>query len=183
MSPPERAAVGFSVHTGWAVAVSLAGPPETPRVVDRRRLDLTDPAVSRQVYHAARELKGSRAEQLVRRGVEAADAAARRELGSLLERLRAEGHEPVAAGLPAPRETPRTVAETLASHVAMHAAEGELYREALARASGRLGLRVEEAERGLQAAPDVTALGGGLGPPWGRDQKMAAAHAWLALRR
>ena len=49
-----RAAVGFTVKSGWASAVVLAGPAAAPRVLDSRRVDLSDPAIpdSRQPYHA-----------------------------------------------------------------------------------------------------------------------------------
>ena len=50
----DRAAIGFTVKSGWACAVLVAGSATSPRVVDSRRVDLSDPAIpeSRQPYHA-----------------------------------------------------------------------------------------------------------------------------------
>jgi len=49
-----RAAIGFTVKSGWASAVLLAGSAELPQIVDSRRIELSDPAIpeSRQPYHA-----------------------------------------------------------------------------------------------------------------------------------
>ena len=85
--------------------------------------------------------------------------------------------------------------EILAVHVRMHKAEGELFRDvlvagaracelqlttlpdksALDEASKRLGLTRARLEARL------TALGKSAGPPWGKDQKEAAAAALVAL--
>lgn len=42
------------MKSGWAVAVVLGGPANTPAVLDRRRVEVSDPAVprSRQPFHA-----------------------------------------------------------------------------------------------------------------------------------
>lgn len=83
----------------------------------------------------------------------------------------------------------------LASHALIHTADGNLFREALASACARSGLRVERVKqrelfervaRALCASRErlerrVVELGRPLGPPWGVDQKSAAAAAWLAL--
>jgi hypothetical protein len=77
----------------------------------------------------------------------------------------------------------------------MHAAEGELYREALAEACAEAGLSVTRAPRkeltGLAAAASgstlrefearLTAAGKALGPPWQADHRLATAAAWLGL--
>ncbi len=39
----SRAAIGFTVKSGWASAVLLSGPATAPRVVDSCRIDLIDP--------------------------------------------------------------------------------------------------------------------------------------------
>jgi len=69
-SKRNRAAVGFTVKSGWACAVLVIGPATSPRVVDSRRVDLSDPAIpeSRQPYHAgfgtARDAGGERSRLL-----------------------------------------------------------------------------------------------------------------------
>lgn len=44
-TPASRAAVAFTVKSGWAAAVLVAGPPASPRVVDSRTVELSDPAL------------------------------------------------------------------------------------------------------------------------------------------
>ena len=53
-----QAALGFRVHSGWAVLVVLAGPVETPTILDRRRIEIADVEMegSKQPYHAAERL-------------------------------------------------------------------------------------------------------------------------------
>ena len=55
------AAVGFRVKSGWATGVLLAGPASAPRALDRRVVELSDPAVptSRQPYHAVMGAAGA----------------------------------------------------------------------------------------------------------------------------
>jgi hypothetical protein len=85
--------------------------------------------------------------------------------------------------------------EILAVHVRMHKAEGELFRDALVAGARASGLKVttlsaksafDDATR-LLGSPrgDLDALlatlGKAAGPPWGKDQKEAAAAALVAL--
>jgi hypothetical protein len=77
----------------------------------------------------------------------------------------------------------------------MHNAEGWLYREALMRSSEECGLRVVGvleacvyAEAAAQAGVPpgtlearVAEFRQQMGSPWTRDQKLAAAVAWLGL--
>jgi hypothetical protein len=81
------------------------------------------------------------------------------------------------------------------SHAAIHAAEGQLYRQAIAVACRTLGLEIREvpardaasvaARRvGLTEAllaKHVAGLKRAVGPPWGQDQKQAMFAAWAAL--
>jgi hypothetical protein len=188
--------IGLRAHTGWAVAVALAGPPAAPSVVDRRRLDLTDPEVPRQAFHAAADLDAAAAAALVERATRTAEALAERAVRGLAGELRSAGHRLGGAGvvLGGGRRL-GTLAQVLASHAAMHAAEGELYREVLVHASAACGLPVTGVpERDLHdraaavlgvPVPDlrrrVAELGRACGPPWAQDQKSAALVAWLAL--
>jgi hypothetical protein len=195
--PMPVVTVGLRAHTGWAVVVSLAGPPSEPAVVDRRRLDLTDPDLPRQAFHAAAGLDPAAAADLVERAAASTEAIAERVLRDLVAELRAAGHRVAGAGiaLGGGGHRPGTLAAVLASHPAMHAAEGELYREALLlasdacalpvtgvperdlpdRAAAVLGIPVPELRRRL------VELGRACGPPWAQDQRSAALAAWLAL--
>src|SRR5207247_3327661 len=62
-------ALGVRVKSGWATAVLVAGPARAPRVVDRRTIELSDPAVpaSRQPYHAVMGARAGVAKQVERR--------------------------------------------------------------------------------------------------------------------
>lgn len=190
-----KAALGFRPHTGWATVVTLAGDAAAAVVVDRRRLDLSDPLGPDQAYHAARELPLGEAAELVRRAETAAQEAAVQGLGALAEMLRQEGHELVGAGLPvtAARVAP-TLQQALASHVLLHSAEGALFREALMAAAHSHEITVVQIpareltgrakralhhDQGLDEA--LTELGLNVGPPWRKEEKDAALAAWLAL--
>ena len=188
------AAIGFRHHTGWAVAVTLTLGDDGPVVLDRRHVDMVDD--DRDAYHAAAERSASveigtaliaRIEGEARTGAAAA-------IAEVMTDLATSGHTVVAAGVPAGRSLP-PLASILRSHPLLHSAEGELYREALARGAEGWGLRVTEAPvkallghaaRALGAdeaavTTTLTAVGKSLGPPWQRDHRDAALLAWLAL--
>jgi hypothetical protein len=77
----------------------------------------------------------------------------------------------------------------------MHAAEGEMFRAALAAAARQAGIAVVrvpakdlagEAERALHLGHDdllagLATLGAAAGRPWRQEEKDAALAAWLAL--
>jgi hypothetical protein len=176
--------IGFRAHTGWAVAVALAGTPATPAVVDRRRLDLTDPEVPRQAFHVAADLDAGAAGELVERATRTAEALAEREVRGLVGELRSAGHEVAGTGiaLGSGRQL-GTLAQILASHAAMHAAEGELYRDALMSAAELLGVRVQAVTPDAlpDAAEQVRTLGVAAGRPWRREEKDAARCALVAM--
>lgn len=86
---------------------------------------------------------------------------------------------------------PGTLASTLASHAMIHTAEGEFFRNAIARASDQIGLpvtRVKERElwelaEAAVAVPaerlqnHLASIGKTAGPPWRQDEKLAAMVA------
>ncbi len=192
-SDTRAAAIGFSVHTGWAASVSLAGPLRSPRVVDRRRLRLadSDDTLGAEVYHRAAQLSGAAAEKFVR---ESGKAAARRARAAI-ESLR-DSQPLVAAGvLLSAGKLPSDIAAILRSHPFIHTAEGVFYREALAAAAEACGLDVVRIPRrelperfaaalgtdDAGARECLTTMGRVVGPPWARDQKDAAMAALVAL--
>jgi hypothetical protein len=190
-----RAAVGLRPHSGWAAAVVVGAGPD---VLDRHRVPLAEVAPPVQPYHEAAGLDHGAAAALVGRATEVAFATAAKEVGALVGRIRAAGHELVAVGIAA---APGSIREdlpldlVLAAHGRLHAAEGELFRDALADAATGLGLPVTllppreapaAARRllgigGAEAAVALTGLGRSLGPPWTRDHKDATVAALLAL--
>jgi hypothetical protein len=192
-SNADAAAIGFSVHTGWAAAVLVAGPLLAPRIVDRRRIELadSDDTVRAEVYHRAAGLSGPAAAKFVR---ESQDAATRKARGAV-ERL--WGSQPViAAGiLMSAGKLPSDLAAILRSHPFIHTAEGVFYREALATGAEACGLDVVRIPRreltdrfaeilGTDEAGAVECMktmGRAMGPPWARDQKDAVMAALVAL--
>lgn len=193
-----RAALGFRAHSGWAALVAMAGPPGAPSVVDRRRIELADPAIPRPVqpYHAAQKLKLPEAEAYVQRFAREAEHLAGVALREATERLTGAGFECAGCGIPLGSGRPvPTVEAALASHPMLHTAEGELFRSALIKASENCGLQVlgirerdlmARGAEGLGISLDalplrLAELGRAAGPPWGQDQKLAALAAWLVL--
>lgn len=166
--PKRRAAIGFAIHTGWAAAVAVAGPPA--ELLDRRKLTLATDAQQRFVYHVAAE-QPEAAERLVEHAFTGARARAK----AALEQLAADlpGFALTLALRPAKPLPP--LASILASHPLRHTAEGQLFRRAIAEAAAELGLLVV-----VPAALQAPAVGK-PGSPWGKDQKDGAALAWAAL--
>ena len=193
MSNARGLAVGFSVHTGWAASVSVAGPRRSPAIVDRSRIRLadSDDAVRAEVYHRAALLSGAAAARFVRDSRNAAVRNARAAFDAL------QKSQPLlAAGLPVSAgRLPSDLAAILGSHPLIHTAEGVFYREAIAAAAADCGLAVvriprrELPERFAAALKTndagalewLQAVGRALGPPWARDQKDAAMAAVVAL--
>ena len=189
------AAIGFRAHTGWAAAILLGGPAKAPVVLERRRIDLRG-SVPFEVYHVARGLAMAKAEALLERALAVAVDLASAAIVEMMNEARAAGQRIVAGGVVLGGGwRAATLEQVFASHPACHAAEGELYRDALARACRRKRLSVTGVrERELSAASAkalgaseavlrqrVGELGRELGPPWTADQKNAALVAWLAL--
>jgi len=191
------AAIGFRVHSGWAVVVVVTGSPRAPSVLDRRRIEIADRAIqgSVQPYHFAKELGLKKAESFLKRCADSSCALAHAALHKAIDDL-GGAHEVVGCGILLGSGRPMTTLEaTLASHAAIHSAEGELFREALIRASEQFGLScqgVREKELYMVAAAKfglpsddlhrrVNELGKSLGPPWTQDEKGAALVGWLAM--
>jgi hypothetical protein len=171
-----------------------------PRVIDRRRIELVDPGDTpwgKQPYHAADGLDADEARGVVERGVAAARRVAARELRAQVKRSQQSGHSVVACAVLIPEPMPDwSVDQILAVHLRMHKAEGVLFPDALARGAESCGLSLltirekqlgEQAQKALgitasQVERAAAALGRSLGPPWGKDQKIAALAALIALQ-
>lgn len=193
-----RAALGLRAHSGWAALVAVGGSPRSPAVIDRRRIELADPLVpgSRQPYHAAEGLNLTEAKKVVSRCATGARVLARRAVRATIYDLRKKGHQVVCCGiLLAAGRSAASLAATLASHALIHTADGELFRDALGHAIEHCALPmtgVRERDLYTRATADlglpteglrqrVAELGRAIGPPWRRDEKLAALVAWVAL--
>ena len=192
-----KVAFGLKAHSGWAALIVIGKSGGEYIVIDRRRVELVEEAWARQPYHAADELEPQEARALVKRGIESAHRIALREIRVLLKRERARGNNvtgcAVLVGNPMPGWS---TAEILAVHFRMHQAEGVLFRDALAVATRKSGLRLvaipekelsKTAQDTLRTSLNelmltIAHLGKSVGPPWTKDQKDAALAAMVALR-
>jgi hypothetical protein len=197
----QRAAtVGVAEHGSSAVLVTVL---PGAKLIDRRRIDLTDPGLPTHPHHhegswaVGRYLNTPGARLL-----SLADAVA------LVERVRAaaargarEGLEALAAGVPVPISAiairvcptlPSTIEERIADNCAQTFADSVMYREALAIAAEARGWSVHwyDRERVFSDAAAVlgrkdinaflNAIGRSVGPPWQAKHKLAAAAAFAA---
>jgi hypothetical protein len=165
----------------------------------RRRIELADAAIegSKQPYHEAEGKKPKEAERILTRCIEGSRLLAREALRAVVDELRGRDHDVAGCGLllASGRALPEDVHAILASHALIHAAEGEMYRDVLRRASEHLALRVtgvrerdvlaRSAEASGRPASElqrrVTEMGRALGPPWRQDEKLATLVAWTVL--
>ena len=190
-----RAALGLKARTGRAVLVALAGSAEEPQLIERSQIRLL-PDGAFAPYHAAEGLAPADARESVRRSIADAHRLAASGIREAARRIAKAGHELsgcavlVGTGMP-----DWSTDEILAVHVRMHKAEGELFRDVLvagARACDLLlttlpdksALNDAAKKLGLTRAhldARLAALGKSAGPPWGKDQKEAAAAALAAL--
>ena len=191
-------ALGFRAHSGWAAVVAVAGPLRSPEVVDRRRIEIADPAIpgSKQPYHAAEGLPLKKAEALIERCAASTQKLARGAVRTLVQDLEKRGCAVIGAGilLGSGRPVP-ALAVTLASHALIHTAEGEFFRNAIIEASEHCNIplvRVKERELFQCAASQlrvpagelqrrVAEMGKLIGPPWRQDEKLATLVGWLVL--
>jgi hypothetical protein len=184
------------VKSGWACVVLLAGSGAAARVIDSRRIELSDPAMpeSRQPYHAgfgtARPGGAGRARLVagVRRFGGRAVTDVIRHYRSLNYRVSA------AAVVVGSLIEPERIAN---DHIRIHAMEGQLFREVVRNAAERMRLSCwicRERDLMAQAAAALTrseavlrrsvaALGDEVDGPWRAEHKAATLAAWVVLAR
>ena len=189
-----NAALGFRVKSGWAAAVLLAGPVESPQLLDRRIVQLCDPAIpeSKQPYHAKMgtlQTDDAKVERLRKVIVNTAEDS----VSELMKEFQRDGQQIRRANLVVGSDIdPARIANL---HIRAHALEGRLFRTVLEHALGSCGLKcsiivernaykqagevLNKSEKQLKQA--LTQLGRALDGPWRADEKMAALAAWLAL--
>lgn len=192
-----KVAFGMKAHSGWAALVVVGIRDGEFVVADRRRVDLVEEEWAKQPYHAAEEMKGDEARDLVGRGIDAARRIAVREMRAAVKREKERKNEVIACAVLTGNPMPDwSVDEILSVHFRMHKAEGVLFRDVLARAADACGLKLvaipekqlmKHGEMALGVSSSalvsrVAALGKIVGPSWGKDQKDAALAAMVALR-
>ena len=189
----KKVALGFRVHTGWAALLAAELPVRLPAltVVDRRRIEMIeghDPNAPPFVYHAASKLPFESAKRLVEDSTAMAQQRAEESLSKIVRELRDRGHDVVATALiGANRPLTSPLEKILAAHALIHAAEGELFRGAILRASAALGVPASTVPAGelyaraakAQGSSETTLrrhiqqAGRAAGRPWAQDQKEA----------
>ena len=191
----RQVAIGCCDHTGWAVLVTVAGDAARPQIVDRRRVELVDPSLPRQAYHAAVGLPLPDAGRLITEVEASALAVTAAQLATLRAELTDLGTEVVGIAVADAAQVPDDLAVVLARHPLLHAGEAALYRDALVEAACATDLAVTRFAHGDAIGQAAVALGVGrdeldgrlielrrdLGAPWSADHRHAAAAALLAL--
>ncbi len=188
------AIVGLRVKSGFAIAVLLRDPAQSPRVLDRSVIDLSDPAIpeSRQPYHAGFGMLEEDESKITRRL-------------RIVERITNTSVTKLLGNYHKMRCCPRGAALAVGSviepaaisnpHIRAHALEGRLFRTVLEEALTSRGLPCSVVvERGAYAKAAsvlgrkesdvkraVARLGRSRSEPWRAEEKLAALAAWMEL--
>jgi len=194
----KQAAIGLRAHSGWTALVAVCVEKGSPVVLARQRLHLVETFTYefRQPYHTAEKMPQGQGREFISRMQAEARRLAYRAICDVQSELQKQGLKLTRCGLllASGRVLPG-LDKILASHALIHTADGELFREALLRASARCCLRdfrIKEKELLDRAEPvlrlksaelmgKVTELGRPFGAPWSQDEKFATVAAWLAL--
>ncbi len=197
------ATVGVAERGNAAVLVTVAS---DGTLLDRRRIDLTEPGLPTHPHHhegswamgrylntpGARTMSLAEAVSLVERVRGAAARGARAGLDALATSVPV----PIAAvAIRACPVLPPTIEERIADHRAQTMADSVMYREALATAADARGWSVYWYDRddvlreaaaalgGADIPAHLLAMGRSVGPPWQASHKLAAIAAIAATGR
>ncbi len=183
--------LGIRIKSGWASAILLTGNRLAPQFLYRRRMHLADPKVpqSSQPYHR-RFGRLQKNAAVLDRLIGIVNDTTNRSLTALIDECRALGYDPVAVGL----VVGSTIepAKITNEHIRAHAYEAQLFRSALERAAGKLGLECSvirerdlpglvEKTLGPRAGAKVAGLRKLAGSPWRADEKLATLAAWTMV--
>jgi hypothetical protein len=188
VSKDERI-IGVSDHGGWAVLVTAAG---DGTLVDRRRVELVDEDLPKIPHHS--EGQGLPIDKAVAL-VERVQLSAERQAKLVLEAVaKTVPGRIVGVALRQCPALPPTIAERIKDYRAQNVADWVMYRRALAAAAEARGWAVHwyDARKVLDAASEAlriedldahfVQLRRSIGPPWGKDHKVAMAAAIIAAR-
>ena len=189
-----RVVFGFRIKSGWATAVLLGGDVQRPQLMDRRAVDLSDPAHPelRQPHHAAMGRALADAVVFAQRK-QAIEEYSRRSLSLVIGHYKDRGYSICGAGLVVGSDTdPDSIGN---QHIRAHALEGRLFRQVVEDAMRCEGLacsiwterqlypaaasRLERSEADIKKT--VTELGRGTCGGWRADEKAATVAAWLVV--
>lgn len=191
----EAVGIGLRAKTARAIAVVIAGPVDSPRVVSRVELVLSDPALpaTSQPYHEVMDLPWERATVAVRKSAKRIEAIASKALARLITDAQGEGYAVRGVGIVGAGN--RNLGKIGSTHIRAHAAEGVLFREVLevaAAANKVLSRTFDQQSFDETAASELRLpieelksclgdMGRAAGSPWRADEKAAATAAWLVL--
>ena len=161
-------ALGISVHTGWGACVAVGGSLRNPEIVANEIVEMLGDE-ERFCFHMAAEMPAAERARWIAGLRRKAIANARGALAPLL------AHDVARCAIVARPGTPGDFATLFQSHTRIHAAEGCFYRDVLSEACPVPVVVVPP------QTLDVSKLGKLSGPPWGKDQKLAALAAWSLL--
>jgi hypothetical protein len=165
-----KRALGISPHTGWAACVIVGGSLAKPEIVANQIVDMLDDS-ERFCFHMAEDMNLAAAQAWIARIRAKALANARRVLAPLI----AQGV--VACAIVAKDAAAEPLEYVLAAHPRIHTAEGRFYRDVL-REACPVPVRLV-----APASLAISKVGKLAGPPWGRDQKLAALAAWSMVTK
>ncbi len=179
--------VGVSDHGGWAVLVAVAG---DGTLLDRRRVELVDRDLPKIPHHSEGQgLPLDEAVALVERVRVSAERHAKISLDVVAMTVPGRIHGVALRQCP---RLPPTIAERIRDYRAQNVADWVMYRQVLAAAAAARGWAVHwyDAKKVIDAASealriqDIDAhflqLRRSIGPPWGKDHKVAMAAAIVA---
>lgn len=185
----DDAIIGVSDHGGWAVLVTVSS---EGKLLDRRRVELVDEELPKIPHHSeGQALPLDVAVALVERVRVSAERHARLALEAVA--LTMPGRVRGVALRECPT-LPSTIAERIKDYRAHNVADWVMYRQALAAAAEARGWAVHwyEARKILAAASDALGIKDfdahslqirkDIGPPWGKDHKIAMAAAIVAAK-
>ncbi|HEY1756810.1 MAG TPA: hypothetical protein VGG72_15670 [Bryobacteraceae bacterium] len=181
--------IGVSDHGGWAVLVTVAG---DGTLLDRRRVELVDQDLPRIPHHTeGQALPLHEAVALVERVQKSAERHAKLALDAVAMAMPGSIRGLALRQCPG---LPPTIAERIKDYRAQNVADWVMYRKALAAAAEARGWAVHwydarkvfDAAREALRIQDLDAhflhLRRSIGPPWGKDHKLAMAAAIVAAR-
>ena len=182
--------IGVMDHGGWAVLVTVAG---EGTLLDRRRVELVDEDLPKIPHHSeAQALPLPEAVALVERVRVSAERHAKLALDAVAMTV-APGRI-VGVALRECPTLPPTIAGRIKDYRAQNVADWVMYRKALAAAAEARGWTVHWylAKKVFEAASEALGiedldahfvhLRRSIGPPWGKDHKVAMAAAIAAAR-
>src|SRR6516225_4652180 len=180
--------IGVSDHGGWAVLVTVA---RDGTLLDRRRVELVGEGLPRLPHHSEGQgLPLNEAVDLVER----VRVSAERHAVLALDAVTMAVPRIFGVALRKCPQLPPTVAERIKDYRAQNVADTVMYRKGLAGAAEARGWAVHwyDAKKVLDAARDALHVDDleahflrvrrSVGPPWGKDQKVAMAAAIVAAQ-